>query len=56
MILYTISALAVNRVMSFIERKTRVPGFVAKSLTLLLEDVRGLWHEVRSVPLTLPGE
>lgn len=28
-ILYTISALAVNRVMSFIERKTRVPGFVA---------------------------
>lgn len=34
----------------------RVPGFVAKSLTLLLEDVRGLWHEVRSVPLTLPGE
>ena len=28
-LLYTISALAVNRIMSFIERKSRVPGFVA---------------------------
>ena len=27
-ILYTISALAVNRIMSFIERRTRIPGFV----------------------------
>ncbi|MGH8821723.1 MAG: amino acid ABC transporter permease [Rhodoferax sp.] len=28
-ILYVISAMAVNRIMKFIERKTRVPGFVA---------------------------
>ena len=28
-VLYVISALAVNRIMGYIERKTRVPGFVA---------------------------
>ena len=28
-VLYVISALAVNRIMGVIERKTRVPGFVA---------------------------
>ena len=28
-VLYVISALVVNRIMGFIERKTRVPGFVA---------------------------
>ena len=27
--LYVISALAINRLMAFIEKKTRVPGFVA---------------------------
>jgi len=28
-VLYAISAFSINRVMGFIERKTRVPGFVA---------------------------
>ena len=28
-VLYVISAMAVNRIMAYIERKTRVPGFVA---------------------------
>lgn len=28
-LLYVISALAINRIMTFIERRTRVPGFVA---------------------------
>jgi glutamate/aspartate transport system permease protein len=28
-VLYVISAMAVNQVMKFIERRTRVPGFVA---------------------------
>ena len=28
-VLYAISAFAINRVMSFIEKKSRVPGFVA---------------------------
>ncbi|MGE4240044.1 amino acid ABC transporter permease [Ramlibacter sp.] len=30
-LLYVISALAINRIMAFIERRTRVPGFVAST-------------------------
>jgi 2'-5' RNA ligase len=33
----------------------RVPAFVASDATLLVEDVRGLWHEVRRVELAAPG-
>lgn len=32
-----------------------VPGFVATELTLLLEDARGLRHEMRRIALTPPG-
>lgn len=29
----------------------RLPGFVASEVALLVEDVRGLWHELRRAPL-----
>jgi hypothetical protein len=32
-----------------------VPAFVAAEIALLLEDVRGLWHEIRRVALAHPG-
>lgn len=41
---------------SFAATVPRVPGFIAADVALLVEDVRGLWHEVRRQPLTLPGE
>ena len=30
-VLYVISAMTFNRIMAFIEKKTRVPGFVAST-------------------------
>jgi len=30
-VLYVISAMTINRIMAFIEKKTRVPGFIASA-------------------------
>lgn len=32
-----------------------IPAFIAKEATLLVEDVRGLWHGLRTVELLPPG-
>ena len=32
---YVVSALAINRLMAFIEKKTRVPGFIVSALSLI---------------------
>lgn len=39
---------------SFEAAVPRVPAFVARDVVLLLEDARGLWHEVRRTALSDP--